>query len=251
MAVLEVAEAPITPAAETPVRNEFGLTCGNVLSAAKKPGAMVTLTLTSPCRGEEVISIQHGNISFSARMSSLGMLSVQVPALDPEAEFSVTFPDGDVVSTIIDVPAASRVERVVLQSGTNSGLQVHALEFGADYGEAGHIWSATPGDPETAALTNGGFLVSLGDVSVEDGQIAEIYTYPVTTDNRDGVVRVSIEAEVTALNCAKEVSGKILQKSQNGVASLVSLSLAIPECDAIGEYLVLKNLLRDLRVASN
>jgi hypothetical protein len=31
----------------------------------------------------------------------------------------------------------------------------------------------------------------------------------------------------------------------------VSLTLAIPDCDAIGEYLVLKNLLRDLKVASN
>jgi hypothetical protein len=64
-------------------------------------------------------------------------------------------------------------------------------------------------------------------------------------------VRVSIEAEVTAENCASDVTGQIMQKPQSGEASIVSLSLAIPDCDAVGEYLVLKNLLRDLKVVSN
>jgi hypothetical protein len=68
---------------------------------------------------------------------------------------------------------------------------------------------------------------------------------------RDGTVHVSVEAEVTAFNCATDVSGQTIQRQGDGSMRPVSVTVAMPDCDAIGEFLVLKNLLRDLKIASN
>ena len=251
MALTTPAPAPAAPVRSEPARNEFGLSCGVILTATPKDAAMVGVTLTAPCRGDERFTLRHGDLSFAARMTRLGTFVADVPALGRDAVFSVTFADGERTTTEATVPLAEDVDRVVLQSRDQTGLQIHALEFGADYGQAGHIWSGNPRNPVDAAREGGGFITVLGDSSLTDAQTAEIYTFPANTRNRDGVVRLSIEAEVTAGNCGREITGQTLQNGTAGSAEPVALTLSVPDCDAIGEFLVLKNLLRDLKIASN
>ncbi|MDJ0628445.1 MAG: hypothetical protein QNJ44_09330 [Rhodobacter sp.] len=234
-----------------PRRNEFGLTCGVILSASERPGAMVNLTLTAPCRGEEVITVRHGGLQFSGRMSHLGSYSALVPALAQDAEFTVAFPDGEVSTTQLTVSAANDVERVVLQTRGETGLQIHALEFGADYDMPGHVWAGQPRDAGSAIKTGGGFITQMGDPALDEAHLAEVYTFPADARIRDGVVRLSIEAEVTAYNCAKDIAGQTMQRQADGGMKSVTVTLAMPDCEAIGEFLVLKNLLQDLKIASN
>ncbi|NHX28285.1 hypothetical protein HA397_30580, partial [Escherichia coli] len=65
------------------------------------------------------------------------------------------------------------------------------------------------------------------------------------------VVRLNIEAEVTAANCGRELIGETLQPAADGTLTASEINLSVPGCDAAGEFLVLKNLLRDLKIASN
>lgn len=246
----------LEPTSETakpvePERNQFGLTCGAIMTASVKEMAMIGLTLTAPCRGDQSVTVAHAGMVFSGKINHLGTYTVEVPALMAEADFAVTFEDGEQVVAFADVPMADEIERVVLQYQGASGLQIHALEFGADYDEDGHVWMGAARDPETAARVGGGYMTVLGLVDQIDPLIAEIYTYPKTTDDREGVVRLSIEAEVTALNCETEATGQTIQSDAAGLAVPVDLTVAMPDCTAIGEYLVLKNLLRDLKIASN
>ena len=90
----------------------------------------------------------------------------------------------------------------------------------------------------------------IAEVSAEP-LMAEVYTFPKTAKTRDGVVRLSVEAEVTAYNCETEVTGTTIQRNGIGDVRPVELTLAMPGCEAIGEFLVLKNLLQDLKIASN
>ncbi len=243
-------EAP-EPVTVTPAHNEFGLACAEILSAVARPAAMVKLTVTAPCRGNEPLTIAHGALRFDDRIDALGIYTVLVPALEDEADYTVTFADGSTADTFVDVPQATRTERVVLQFAGPTGLQIHALEFGADYETAGHIWSGNPRDAETALKIGGGFLTTLGDPAQDEARYAEVYTLPADTQGRDGVVRLNVEAEVADANCGRDIAGQTLQKQADGTVTPVSVTLAMPECDAVGEFLVLKNLLRDLKIAAN
>ena len=47
------------------------------------------------------------------------------------------------------------------------GLQIHALEFGADYDEEGHVWADRPRDVQDALIAGGGYMTLLGDAFLE------------------------------------------------------------------------------------
>ena len=81
--------------------------------------------------------------------------------------------------------------------------------------------------------------------------MAEIYTFPSGTALKEGVIMINLEAEVTEDNCNTDIEAQILQKSGNARMAAKELVLAMPECDAVGDYLVLKNLFDDLNIARN
>jgi len=239
-----------SPTDETP-RNQFGLACGPIVSASASNAAMVSLTLTAPCRSEQLLFVEHGDLTFSGQTNHLGTYTAEVPALERDAKFTIYFIDGEEASAEVMVPDVDAMDRVALLYSAKSGLEIHALEFGAEYDEDGHVWVGAARDVAGAAKAGGGFLTVLGDENINDAMMAQVYTFPSNTRNRDGIVRLSVEAEVTAYNCEKEIAGQTIERMADGQAKAVSLTLAMPECAAIGEFLVLKNLLQDLKIASN
>jgi hypothetical protein len=64
-------------------------------------------------------------------------------------------------------------------------------------------------------------------------------------------VHVSVDAEVTIANCGLRVEAQTLEVRQAGKMKVQDLTLPIPACGAVGDFLVLQNLLQDLKVASN
>lgn len=234
-----------------PERNEFGLTCGPILSASPVVDGLINVILTAPCRGDERITVHHSDLTFTDQVDPMGTYQITVPAMTSPAVFTIDFTDGEGVETEVDVDGLTALERVALVSEQNSGLQIHALEFGADYGEEGHVWAETPGNPALGALDGNGYLIRLGNEALEAALITEVYTFPRSGSAESGTVRLSVEAEVTLANCATDVTGVTIEPSEAGDAVARNLEVAMPDCDAVGEFLVLKNLLRDLRIASN
>ncbi len=252
MAGHEPAERYVPPSEADPFaveRNALGIPCGLTLSGSSRPPAMVSLTLTAPCRANAQVVVRHGDLEFTGLTDTLGTLVVRVPALAHPAVFEAVFPDGTREETEVLVPDLAEVTRVVLQWTGDPGLSLHAFEFGAEYGELGHVWADAPRSAQAAINGRGGFLSRLG-IEAGNAKMAEIYSYPVGATNTDGVVRLAIEAEVTAANCGLDIQGTSLQAGLAGGLDPVSLTLAMPDCDAIGEFLVLKNVLRDLRIAA-
>lgn len=248
----DAAAAAVDDPETTVARNAFGLPCGPMLSGAPAPAAMVELTLSAPCRADATVEVRAGPLQFTARTDALGVLRLSVPALETEMPLGVRFADGSEVTAEIASPDAAKFTRVALQwQGAGSGLHIHALEFGARYGEPGHVWAEAPRAPEVALTGRGGFLTRLGTGTGETDRLAEVYTYPLGVSERDGLVRLSVEAEITAANCGRDVTGQTLQPGIDGRPESVEISFAMPGCDAIGEFLVLKNVLRDLKVAAN
>jgi hypothetical protein len=80
--------------------------------------------------------------------------------------------------------------------------------------------------------------------------MAEVYTFPTAMGAQTGTIDLSVEAEVTVMNCGLEIEAQSLEL-QGGSVKTQDLTLAVPECDAKGSFLVLNNLVQDLTVASN
>jgi hypothetical protein len=76
--------------------------------------------------------------------------------------------------------------------------------------------------------------------------MAEVYTWPA-----DAAVSVvpSVEAVVTDATCARELLGETIHAA-DGKVTIKDLTLAMPDCDALGDILVLNNLVPDVTLAA-
>ncbi|UWR39836.1 hypothetical protein K4F85_10230 [Phaeobacter inhibens] len=216
------------------------------MTAEAVPGSMaeVRLTVLSLCRPGERLTIHHNGMMFSSRLDATGALTVQIPALSSSAVFIVEPKSGRGAVATTSVPDLDLVSRVVLQWAGNSGFELHAREFGAGYGSAGHVWRG-------ADLTAGrGSVVQLGDATQLAPRLAEVYSVPRLGGDQSGAIDLTVEAEVTAINCGRDVSAQTLEL-RDGRLRTRDLTLAMPDCAATGDFLVLNNLLETLKIAAN
>jgi len=237
-------------AADQPL-SPLGLACDVALTATKAAGAMVTLDFKAPCHANETVAVNHEGLTFTAVTSDVGHFTTVVPAMAMVASFELELLDGETISATANVPEISGYDRVAVQWVGDSGLRIHALEMGADYGENGHVWAEAPQSVAKALQARGGYITELGKIDFPAAKHAEIYSFPTGQIHKSGVVRLSVEAEVTASTCDKEITAQALQSGVDGGVSIVDLTLSMPACDAIGDFLVLNNLLRDLKIAQN
>jgi hypothetical protein len=245
-AVLDVPEVPeIDLAPVDPIPS-----CEVTASARPIAAAMVELTLAATCLPNERATVHHSGLVFTETTSASGTMNIKIPALARDAVFIVAFTNGEgaVAQTVIE--DLSDYRRAVLQWKGNTGFQIHAREFGAGYGDEGHLWEGQPGTVADAVTGAGGVLTRHGDTSVADPLLAEVYTFPANTATRAGDIALSVETEVTAANCGIEIEAQSLELQTDGSMNTRNLTLPVPDCDATGSFLVLNNLLQDMKVAS-
>lgn len=247
------ASAPVefAPQYDTRVNVVAESECEISATARAKAAAMVDLELSAPCLPMERVTVHHGGMIFMQMTDSNGAVNVTIPALAKQAVFILAFSNGEGAVAQTMVEEIGEFDRVALQWKGETGFGIHAREYGADYGEDGHIWAGNTGAIATAVTGGGGYLTVLGDASIPDGMTAEVYTFPTGAAGRAGDVDLSVEAEVTEANCGSEVEAKTLQILRGADIQARNLTLSVPECDAEGSFLLLNNLFEDLKVAGS
>jgi hypothetical protein len=224
--------------------------CDVTMTGTQEPAALVDLALDAPCLPNERVTIHHNGMMFTDTTDADGKLEVTVPALSETAVFIASFSNTDGAVTSVHVDGMNEFSRAVVQSEIGSGVELHALEFGADYPDAGHVWSDAPGTADAAIAGTGGFITVLGDPELQKGRMAQVYSYPTGLSTAAGDIDLSVEIAVTAANCGQQIEAETLQDKGAGGVKTQSLNLTMPDCDAVGDYLVLKNMLDDLKVAA-
>jgi len=213
--------------------------CPVTLDLMADPGAMIGLTLLAPCHPGERLVLQHAGLAITVMTTATGSVFLALPALETSAEVDVRFADGTVVSGTLAVPDLAALRRFGVQWQGDDAFQVYGTEA------AGMISAANPGLAPLADLPpSGGFLTRLGDAAASAPLLAEIYTYPA-----NGPSGVVVEAAVTPATCGREILGETLA-SVAGKVIVTDLSLAMPDCDAVGDFLVLNNLAPDLTLTA-
>lgn len=239
--------SPELPAVAEP---KVAADCTPALSAEVRPGAMVALRLTAPCHPNTVVHLRHGAIGFAELTDAAGDLAVEVPALEVSALFAAEIAGLEPVLGRAEVPELTAYDRVAVSWQGAAGIELHAFEFGAGYDQSGHVWRGNARDVSWALRASGGFATLLGSPDAAYPQMAEIYSFPAAETQSEGVVRLSLEAEVTAGNCGKDVAGRTQQVDAGIARPPVEIALAMPDCDAAGDFLVLNNLFQDLKIAA-
>lgn len=234
------------PALKDPV---LPVDCQASLKAESTAAAMVQLEFRAPCNVGERVTVHHNGMMFTEVTDGSGRLSIKVPALAENALFMVSLATGKTLVANTKVSSLEFYDRALVQWKGETGLQIHALEFGADYGEEGHLWAENAGSIQRIVSGESGFITRYGDPSSPDALFAEVYTYPTLTSKQEGTIELSVEAEVVDGSCDKEIAAQSIQYTSGKKLRVQDLSLQMPACDSYGGYLVLKNLLEDLTIA--
>jgi hypothetical protein len=245
----EGADLPIATPVETP--EETGFACDIDMTATPEAGAMMSVTLIAPCHGNERVTLHHNGLMFTDLMQADGSLRIAVPALVESALVIASFMDGSGAVAHAEVTSVPFYERAVLQWRGAVGLQLHAREFDAQYYSDGHIWNGSDADAARAATGEGGFLTTLGNPEAPDPLLAEVYTFPSGMTPHSGTVTLTVEAEIQSGNCNTDVEAQTLELRTGAGLTAKDLTINVPGCDAIGDFLMLKNIVRDLTIAQN
>jgi len=205
--------------------------CPVTLDVMADPGAMLGVTLIAPCRPTERVVLRHAGLAVTAMTTATGALFASLPGLQSDAVVEVKFADGSAVEAGLALPELVALRRFGVQWQGDDAFQVYGLEDGTA------MSAERPGfAPIGLATVTGGFLTRLGDPTAPNPLFAEIYTYPA-----DGAADLLIEAAVTPVTCGREILGETLA-SVAGEVTITDLTLAMPACDAAGDFLVLNNL---------
>ncbi|WP_407494075.1 translocase [Pseudooceanicola sp. MF1-13] len=215
-----------------------------------RAAAMISLNLSAPCHSNARVSVQHGNLTFTIATDDAGLAQFEMPALSEKSLVIATMDDGNAAAVEVEVDTLSFYDRAVVQWQGDAGIELHAREFGADYDSDGHVWSGAPRDASVAARGIGGFVTTLGDPAVDNASLAEVYTFPTGTATAQGDIELTVEVAVTEGNCGRPVTAQVIEVSEGIVEKLSELDVTLPDCDAVGDFLLLKNLVEDLKIAA-
>ncbi|WP_298858862.1 hypothetical protein [uncultured Sulfitobacter sp.] len=224
--------------------------CEITANARPVAAAMVNLTLAASCLPNERVTVHHSGLLFNQVTDDTGAFGLTIPAMAKDATFVIAFTNGEGAVAQTTVEEISDFDRVALQWKGDTGFELHAREFGADYGGEGHVWAGAMRDMTYAVTGQGGYIQRLGDPEIPDGLLAEVYTFPASAAQSSGDVALSVETEVGSNNCGLEIEAKTLQTFSGKDITSRDLTLSVPDCDATGNFLVLNNLFEDLKVAT-
>lgn len=251
-AVVSTETAPVQEPEVSPpsAPDDAGFACEVDMTATPAAGAMMTVRIEAPCHGSERVTLHHSGLMFTDLMQPDGTLQVDVPALDEAALVIASFMDGGGAVAHTEVTSVPFYDRVVLQWRGAAGLQLHAREFDAEYFSDGHVWQGAGALPARAASGKGGFLTKLGSADAPNALLAEVYTFPTGVIDAEGTVALTVETEILSSNCDSVVEAQTLEI--RGDSDLVSkeLTIDVPGCDAVGDFLMLKNIVEDLTIAA-
>ena len=247
-AAVEPVETPEIVIPETP--DQTGFACDVEMTATPIAGAMMSVKVTAPCHGSERVTLHHNGLMFTTLMQPDGTLSVDIPALTEDALVIASFLDGGGAVTMAKVTSVPFYDRVVLQWRGNAGLQLHAREFNADYFTDGHVWQGAGFDATRAATGQGGFLTTLGTADAPDALLAEVYTFPTGMTDREGTVALTVETEIIESNCDQVVEAQTLEMRSGQDLASKELTIDVPSCETVGDFLLLKHLVEDLTIAA-
>lgn len=225
------------------------VSCALDLRATPIFGARVKLKLKAPCHPNVNVTIRHGGLQFKEKLDAAGRLELKVPVFAEYSRFDVELSDGTQSTVGAYIAGLSSLERVGISWKGANDTFLHAFQNGAGMGEAGHIWRLNPSDFAMSRMEGGGYLAQLGNAGLSEPQMAQVYTLPLRMTAGQQIVSFAVETLRGETACGAAMKIQTARHQPNAKAGSKKLSLRLPECGAVQTSLLLKNALKDMKVA--
>lgn len=216
----------------------YGLSCDVMLDVEAVPGAMLQIEIDAPCHPDREVMIDHEGVVIADRTNAFGHLSLKFPALEYRADLDVEVAGAGRQEIAVVVPEVMDYHRVVLAWTGDSPFRIRANE------PRRTVWGEEPGTVDDGIAARGGFLTRLGT-----DPTAEIYSFPIRARAQGRIVKLRVEAEVTAANCDRVLTAAAHQAGAIGGTMVRPLSVKMPDCARIGDVIAIDGAFRDLRIA--
>lgn len=92
-------------------------------------------------------------------------------------------------------------------------------------------------------------MMILGDRSLENAKLAQVYTLPQRPRKRAQIVELEVKTLRGEYACGTGIDLQMAHHRVNSGAAQSELSLTLPACGAEDTSLVLKNAIKDMKVA--
>lgn len=156
------------------------------------PAAMTGIDVYSPCHGDGVALLGYGELRLAIKLDDKGAGRIEVPGFEVSMDAELVFADETTVSFSIPFDGIDKVERVAVTWDMPIRLDLHALEFGADLGDAGHVGPGNARSYGDVRRNGGGFLHSFAPIGGV-GQSAQVYTHYLRRGGDNGIVELMID----------------------------------------------------------
>ncbi|WP_417258575.1 hypothetical protein [Celeribacter sp.] len=228
----------------------FSLACDVAFEATPQENAMVRLSFSANCLGEAPVTVHHNGLHFTQFTDEDGTFDIAVPALSKSADYTVELPDGDTQTARADVFTADGFARIAIVWNGSPDLYLHAFENGAAFDDPGHIWALAPSSLERFSSGESGFLASYGSSNAQATH-AQVYSHAVDWTGQGDDVEFMVEVEVSDASCGQALTGALIQSDGLTVSEPVGFSVQLPDCDAVGGYIQLKNVVEGLTLSQS
>jgi hypothetical protein len=245
VAALDTANVPAATDGTGAAPALAGSDCETAITLEDRPGAEIGLSVESACRPGARFDVEHGGLAFSATLDSTGRAVAAFPAMDSRGEVRVRFVDGAEAAATVAVNGLEDVTRVAVISGSAIALELNAYEFGARPGSRGHVWRDNPRDLRSARRDGGGYLTVLGPEGDAEGRRALVYTLPMTSRTREGLVDLELVAVGSAESCAAPVDLRTIRVDAARQSLNRNQQVRLSTCDGA---VPLRDTVRDIQV---
>lgn len=258
---LEVSAPPVNgtdiaslPEATDTVTDTLGgtgniVSCGVDVNSAARPGAAISLYISSSCRANRVVTIEHSGLLFTAVMNDSGTYSTVIPAFTSAATVNVSFDDGATAQERLVVQDADDIRRIAIVWAQPVSIDLHAYE--ADGGSDGHVWVENPRRYRDTLTGGGGYLETFGDIRITGGTMAEVYSLPTNRLRSQNDVRMELRVTDATQFCAQNMVLRTVQSAGDTGVAKREFNLGMPSCGAAAEAgMVLENLIAAISVVA-
>lgn len=215
-----------TRVAEQADISAFGFACGAEVSVEGTKNAMIELSIKAPCKPDQIATVQYSDLSFDQALSMTGEAQLTLPALGDQDILRVTFEDGQSLQSHVKTPEIDAFARVAIS------------------------WDG-PVPPRLNGTAPRHLPIEITRLGDGSGRVLQVLSHHLDPDEKSGVIRLGMLTEVTSKNCGHTQAGKVVQQTPGLPQLRYALKLAAAGCDQIGRNLELKNILQDLKLASN
>ncbi len=166
--------------------------------ASLLPGGMVAVDVEAPCLAGRDLTVSYGSHAFPVPVGAGGRSEFTFDLFEGPLPLALTA-DGQRVDIDISGADFSQVSKVAVVWSSPVDLDLHALEYLAARGGAGHVWSGqTSSRDQASAATRDsaqghGFMSRIDAGDRGEATKAEVYTFLHKAGQRSGAVTLFID----------------------------------------------------------